>query len=168
MPSNFYGCFRHETCSSEDCSKIAKFWAKTMSNGHRSVDVDDLQWQTRFIRKGHNWWGILDVWLRHWNDIKWQSSEESRPKKHLKFGRMWRFCLLVSSITITWCIINSCHKVVSSIRNTTLKLRADCPKQFVRNEQNFGKTNYGFFIIIMNQLTHRCLSMSFWPKKKKP
>ena len=25
MPSNFYGCFRHETCSSEDCSKIAKF-----------------------------------------------------------------------------------------------------------------------------------------------
>ena len=24
MTSNFYGCFRHETCGSEDCSKIAK------------------------------------------------------------------------------------------------------------------------------------------------
>ena len=22
MPSDFYGCYRHETCSSEDCSKI--------------------------------------------------------------------------------------------------------------------------------------------------
>ena len=25
MPSNFYRCFMHETCSSVDCSKIAKF-----------------------------------------------------------------------------------------------------------------------------------------------
>ena len=25
MPSNFCKCFRHETCSSEDCFKIAKF-----------------------------------------------------------------------------------------------------------------------------------------------
>ena len=25
MPSNFYGCFRHEMCGSKDCSKIAKF-----------------------------------------------------------------------------------------------------------------------------------------------
>ena len=25
MSSNFYGCFRHTTCGSEDCSKIAKF-----------------------------------------------------------------------------------------------------------------------------------------------
>ena len=26
----------HETCGSEDCSKIAKFCSKTMSHGHRS------------------------------------------------------------------------------------------------------------------------------------
>ena len=25
MPTNLYGCFRHEKCDSEDCSKIAKF-----------------------------------------------------------------------------------------------------------------------------------------------
>ena len=25
MPSNFYRCFRHETCGSEDCSKYGKF-----------------------------------------------------------------------------------------------------------------------------------------------
>ena len=25
IPSNPYECFRHETCASEDCSKVAKF-----------------------------------------------------------------------------------------------------------------------------------------------
>ena len=25
IPSNFYGCLRYKTCSSEDCFKIAKF-----------------------------------------------------------------------------------------------------------------------------------------------
>ena len=41
MKSNFYGCFRHETCGREDCSKITEFSAKTTLHGHRSVDVDD-------------------------------------------------------------------------------------------------------------------------------
>ena len=40
---------------------------------------------------------------------------------------------------MAWCIMNSCHKVVRSIRNTTLKLCAVCAKQFVRNSQNCGK-----------------------------
>ena len=31
MPNNFYGCFRHETCVSEDCCRIAKFLVKTTS-----------------------------------------------------------------------------------------------------------------------------------------
>ena len=34
-------------------------------------------------------------------------------------------------------------KVVLSIRNTTLKLCADCAKQLVRNSQNCEKTNNG-------------------------
>ena len=42
-------------------------------------------------------------------------------------------------------IMNSCHKVVWLIGNTTLKLCADCAKQFVRNAQNCGKTNYGWW-----------------------
>ena len=28
MPSNFYECFTHETCGSEDCCKIAKILNK--------------------------------------------------------------------------------------------------------------------------------------------
>ena len=28
MPINFYGCFSHETCGSEDCSNSAKFEQK--------------------------------------------------------------------------------------------------------------------------------------------
>ena len=35
--------FRQETCGSDDCSKIVKFWTKTKSHGHRSLDVDDIQ-----------------------------------------------------------------------------------------------------------------------------
>ena len=67
MPSNFYGCFSHGTCGSVDSSKIAKFWAKTMSLGYRSGDVDDVQWRSIFAHKGHNWWRILGVWLWYWN-----------------------------------------------------------------------------------------------------
>ena len=40
---------------------------------------------------------------------------------------------------IAWGIMNSCHKVLLSIRNTTLKLCADCEKQFIRNAQNCGE-----------------------------
>ena len=43
-------------------------------------------------------------------------------KKHVKFGQMWEFCSLFSSIAVAWCIMNSCHNVVPSIRNTTLEL----------------------------------------------
>ena len=42
--------------------------------------------------------------------------------KNIKFGQMWRFCSLLSSIAMPWCIMNSCHEIVRSIRNTTLKL----------------------------------------------
>ena len=41
MLSNFYGYISYETCGSEDCAKIAKFWAKTTSHGYRSGDVND-------------------------------------------------------------------------------------------------------------------------------
>ena len=39
--------------------KIAKFWEKTTSHGHRSGDVDDVQRRSRFAQKGHNWWLIM-------------------------------------------------------------------------------------------------------------
>ena len=87
-------------------------------------------------------------------------------KKHVKFEQMWRFCSLFSSIAIAWFNMNSCHKVVRSIRNATMKLWANCAKQFVKNAQNCGKTNHGFRIMIMHQFTHRCLCVGLWPKTK--
>ena len=68
-------------------------------------------------------------------------------KKHVKFAH----CSLFSSIAIAWYIMNSCHKVVCSIRHTTLKLCANCSKQFVRNAQNCGKTNHGFCTMTKNK-----------------
>ena len=70
-------------------------------------------------------------------------------KNHIKFG-MWRFSPLFSSITVAWCIMNSCHKVVRLIRNTTFKLCTDCEKKFVRNAQNCGNGN----LAIMAQPVH--------------
>ena len=67
MPSNFYGCFRHELCGNKDCSKIVKFLARTTSHGHRSGDFDDVQQRSRFAQKGQNWWRIMGVWLWHRN-----------------------------------------------------------------------------------------------------
>ena len=58
------------------------------------------------------------------------------------------------------------RKVVRSIRNTTLKLCADCVKQCVRNAQNSGKTYHGFCTLITQQLIHRHLCVSSWPKTK--
>ena len=63
--------------------------------------------------------------------------------------------------------MESCHKIVGSIRNTTLKLCTDWVKQFIGNAQNCKKANLGFCTMVMHQLTHLCLCFSFWSKKKK-
>ena len=51
----FYGCFRDGRCGSEDCSKIAKFWAITMLHGHSSGDVDDPDLLKKVITSDE-WW----------------------------------------------------------------------------------------------------------------
>ena len=58
------------------------------------------------------------------------------------------------------------RKVVRSIRNTTLKLCADCVMRFITNAQNSGKTYHGFCTMITHQLIHRWLRVSSWPKTK--
>ena len=73
--SNFYGCFRHETCGSKDCSKIAKFSAG---------DVDDVQLRSRFAEKDYKWWRIMGVWLWHWNKSPIILKGVSRRAKILK------------------------------------------------------------------------------------
>ena len=41
MPSNFYGFFRHETCGSQDCSKLLDFEQK-----QRRMDFDQEMLKT--------------------------------------------------------------------------------------------------------------------------
>ena len=63
----------------------------------------------------------------------------TRRAKHFKFGYRQKFCTLFS-IAMARCIRNFCHNIVHSIRNTILKLCADCVKPFVGNAQSCGKT----------------------------
>lgn len=58
-----------------------------------------------------------------------------------------KFCSLFSSITLVWCIRNSCYKDVRSIRKTTSKVCTVWGKQFVRNATSCGKTK-SFWTII--------------------
>ena len=79
------------------------------------------------------WWRIIGVWLKTKSNHRNGSVKKSQSwKKHVKFGQMWKFCSLFSSIAMACCIMKSCHWVVRSIRNTTLKLCFYCAKQFVR------------------------------------
>ena len=98
-----------------------------------------------YPEKGHNWWRIMGIGVWHWSQswiIPMEAYRRAKTeKKHLKCGQMWRFCSLFFSIAMAWCIMNYCHKVVRSIRNTTLKLYVGCVKQCVRNAQNCGKMN---------------------------
>ena len=100
---------------------------------------------------------IMDVLLWHWNKspiILLEAAKRAKTEKsYVKFGQMWRFYSLFSSIAMAWCNMNSCYKVVRPIRNATLKLRADCAKQFVRiSHRIVWKTNHGFCIMITHQL----------------
>ena len=81
---------RHETCVSEDCFKIAKFWIKTTSHGHRSGDVDDVQRRCRFAQKGHKWWRIKCMTLKPKHNHPNGSVQKSQDRKrHVEFGQMW-------------------------------------------------------------------------------
>ena len=82
--NQFYGCFSHEICGSEACSKIAKFCVETTSRGHRSGDVDNCNDDPDLLKK------IVtgdESWI-YGHDIKtkvqshsWKRPEEPRPKK---------------------------------------------------------------------------------------
>ena len=85
MPSDFFGRFTHETCDSEDCSKIAKFLAKTTSHGHRLGEVDDDTDLPKKVTAGN------ELWLYSY-DIE----------KKVQWKGKCRFCLLFSLIAMVW------------------------------------------------------------------
>ena len=86
--------------------------------------------------------GPLKCWLWHMARLLWAKHKFNSGLNGLRQTLrrcQWRYSSF-SSITMAWRIMNSWYKVVRSIRNTTLKLCADCAKQFVRNEQNCRKS----------------------------
>ena len=101
----------------------------------------------------------MDVCLRHCNQSPIIPIEASRRAKTEKSTSSPGKCE-----GFTHCFLQL-KWYGASIRNTTLKLCVDCAKQFVRNAQNYGKTNNGFSIMITLQLTHRCLCVSFGQKQ---
>ena len=115
-----------------------KFLTKTMSHGHRSGAVDWLH-STKIQICSKSSQLAMDRGFRAMTFIP--TRNHSNQIKHVKFGQMRRLCLLFSLIAISRCVMKSCHTVVRLIKNTTLKLCADCAKQFVRNTQNCGKTH---------------------------
>ena len=78
MPNYFYGCFRHEVCGSEDCSKIATFWAKTTSQGHCSGDDPDL---LKKVITGDESWMYGNGFESKAQSSQWKRPEEPRWKK---------------------------------------------------------------------------------------
>ena len=106
----------------------------------------------------HGW---ISMTLRQKPNYPNKSVEKSQDgKTHAKFGQMWRFCSLFASIAMAWSVMKSCHKVVRWIRNTNLKLCADCEKKFVRNAQICGRTNHWFCIMITHELMNQYLCVS--------
>ena len=80
----------------------------------------------------------MEVWLRHWKQspiITMEASGRAKAEKSKSSSVNCGSFAHFFSIAMAWCIMNSCQNVVRSIRNTTLKICADCEKQFIRNEQ---------------------------------
>ena len=127
--------------------------------------IDDSDLLKKVITCDDSWLYGYDIETEA-QSSQWKRPEGPRLKKVRKVSYMWKFCSLFSLNTMAWCIMNFCHSVVRSIWNTTLKLYADCWKQFVRNAQNCGKTNHEFYTMLAHQLTHRFLCVSFWPNSK--
>ena len=75
-----------KSCGSEDCFKIAKFWAKTTSHGHRLGDVDDVQRRSRSVQTAHNWWRIMDIETKD-QSFRFATIEEIKEKSN---NSSWR------------------------------------------------------------------------------
>ena len=66
-----YEYFRHDTCGSENRSKIAKFWAITTSQGDHSGDANDIHWMNMTLKTksiGEIQLHTIDNVLRIWTD----------------------------------------------------------------------------------------------------
>ena len=85
------------------------------------------------------WWWIMDVWLWHWIQSPTIPMEASRRVETVKSTSSSVKCVGFAYyfLRLKWRVASW----IRWIRNTTLKLCAECEKQFVRNAQNCGQTN---------------------------
>ena len=75
MSSNFYGCFSYETCGREECFKIAKFWAETISQEMLTRFNNDPDLLKKVITGDESWMYGHDI------KIKAQSYQWKRPEE---------------------------------------------------------------------------------------
>ena len=88
-----------------------------------------------------------------------QKSQERKNTSSSVKCEAFAHCFLL--FAVAWCIMNSWHKVVWSIRNTILKLWSHS------SETALWKTNHGFCILTTHQLTQQCLQVRFWTKTNR-
>ena len=112
ISSNFYGCFRYEVCRID----IGQEMLTEFNHDPyllKNVITDDESWVYGY-----------DI-ETNVQSSQWKHQEGLRPKK---------VHLVKILLTVFFdCIMNSCYKVVRSIRNTTLKLFADWAKELIIN-----------------------------------
>ena len=101
---------------------------------------DGLDLLKKVITDDKSWAYSYDIETKA-QSSQWKRQEDPRPKKANQIRSN------VNVLFTFFCIMNFYHKVVRSIRNTTLKLG-------VRDAQNYGKTNHGFFTMITHHRSH--------------
>ena len=98
MASNFYGCFTHETCGSEDCSNFEQKQCRNdIAQGMLTTCNDDPDLLKKVITCDGSWVYGCDI--------------ETTAQSPIS--------LLFSSIAMAWCIVNSRYKVARPINSRT-------------------------------------------------
>ena len=166
MPSNFYRCFRHETCGSE-----VKFLAKTTSHSHCSGDVDDVQRRSRFAQKGHNFGD--ESWVYEYGydiETKAQSSQQKRPEEPKpKKARQVRRNVKVLLTVLFDCNGVVHHELLSQGRTISNEYYLEV-KRRLRHEIRQKRTelwkNQPICTMMTHQYTYRWLCVNFLPKQQ--
>ena len=77
MPRNFYGCFRHETCGSEDCSKILLNCKNNVAwTTFRTTFSDDPDLLKKVITGDESWVYGYDIETKA-QSFQWKCPEET-------------------------------------------------------------------------------------------
>lgn len=77
------------------------------------------------------------------------NGNDQKIPKNPYFDKIWMFWLSFSSITILWCIMSSCYKIVRTRWIIIVKLCAASLNQYEETARICGKINHGCDLTIM-------------------